>query len=230
MRAEEINRLLLLDTESTGLDPNVDVPIEIAVTLYDIEHNAPIASFASLLYASGNEAEEINRIPASLLTAVPSTGGVWETVRELAEMADVIVAHRAEHDILFVPEALKTIRPWACSKNDMDWPRGRPGRGDGLAYLALAHGVPVISAHRAMADVDTLTRTFQMVRAAGHDVRGMVARSMRPKATFIALVPYAEKDKAKEAGFQWDGEAKTWSKKLFLDEAAKLPFKTKKVA
>jgi DNA polymerase III subunit epsilon len=230
MKAKDINRLLVLDTETTGLNPAVDCTIEVAATLYDIEHNAPIASFASLIYAESNEAEEINQIPTKLLSTIAIANvNVWTAIRVLAGMSDVIIAHRAEFDVQFVPGFIQTIKPWACSKFDMVWPRGRPERGEHLVHLALAHGVPVFSAHRAMADVDTLVRTFQAAHAMGHDIREMVAKSLQPKGTFIALVSYEEKDKAKEAGFQWDGASKTWSKRMFLYEAERLSFKIKKI-
>jgi DNA polymerase-3 subunit epsilon len=229
MQAKDIKRLLILDTETTGLDPAADNTIEIACSLYSIEHTAPVASFASLIYAVRNEAEHINQISVRLLAEAPNQHEVWPIVEGLAQQADVIVAHRAEFDVQFVPYLIQKLKPWACSKNDMDWPRGRAERGDGLVHLALAHGVAVVSAHRAMVDVDTLVRTFQAAQKMGHDVALMVARSLRPKAKFIASVSFAEKDKAKEKGFEWDDKKKIWTRVMFLDEAAKLPFKVKRV-
>jgi DNA polymerase-3 subunit epsilon len=230
MEAKDVRQILVIDTETTGFDPKADTTIEVACTLYNIIHAAPVQSFASLIRAANNPAEHVNRISVDLLQTIPDHWKqVWGVVRDLAEQANVIVAHRADFDIQFVDPPLRALRPWACSKYDMDWVKGRPQRGDDLVHLALAHGVPIVSAHRAMADVDTLVRTFQAAQALGQDVAEMVARSLRPKALFIALVPYAEKDKAKQVGFQWTDSDKTWSRTMFLDEAAKLPFKTKQV-
>lgn len=230
MEAKNVRRLLVLDTETGGFDPKQHPTIEIACTLYDIEHAAPIASFASLLPAASNEAEHVNHIPLALLqsASLGNERNIWNYVLELADVASVIVAHRADFDRQFVPLEMQS-RPWACSKYDMDWIKGRPQRGDDLVHLALAHGVPVVTAHRAMADVDTLVRTFQAAQALGQDVAEMVVRSLRPKALFIAQVSYADKDKAKQAGFQWTESNKTWSRTMFIDEAANLPFKTKRV-
>ena len=41
-------RALLLDTETTGLDPSKDVIIEVACILYDLAIGSPIASFSAL--------------------------------------------------------------------------------------------------------------------------------------------------------------------------------------
>ena len=227
MKAQEINRLCVIDTETSGLDEKVDPTIEVAVALYDIEHAATIASFAALIRETRNNAEEINRIPIDLLVHGFNPVDVWDQVQEFAMQSDVIVAHRAEFDRRFVPSEIRDMRPWACSKFDMDFPRGRPERGEHLVHLALAHDVPVYSAHRAWADVDTLVRTFQAAQRMGWNVRDMVARSMRPKGFFKALVAYEEKDIAKNAGFRWEPENKQWTRTLFLDEVEKLPFKTK---
>ena len=229
MEAKDIRRLLILDTETQGVDIKVHKTIEVACALYDIAHAALIASFASLIRAKDNEAEHINRIPPSLLNTAPEADFVWANVTDLAQAADVIVAHRVDFDRQFVPPELAALRPWACSKYDMEWTLARDARGEHLVHLALAYEVAVYSAHRAMTDVDTLVRTFQAAQKMGHDVATMVARSMRPKGLFQALVSYEKKDDAKNAGFQWDGDKKTWSRRMFLDEAEKLPFKTKRI-
>lgn len=227
MKASEIHRLCVIDTETGGLNAETDPTIEVAVALYDIEHAAVIAAFASLIRGSSNGAKEVNRIPVDLLQHGFGSVDVWDQVQELALQSDVIVAHRAEFDRRFVPSEIRDMRPWACSKFDMDWPKGKPERGEHLVHLALAHDVPVYSAHRAWTDVDTLVRTFQAAQRMGCDVREMVARSMRPKGLFEAIVSYEKKDAAKNAGFRWEPENKRWTKSLFLDEVAGLPFKTR---
>jgi DNA polymerase-3 subunit epsilon len=226
MKAQAIRYALILDTETTGLNPEMDATIEVACALYDIEYASVVASFASLIQCDHNSAELVNRIPVRLLIDAPISGSVWPQVVSLALRADVIVAHRAEFDIQFVPKELQKLKPWACSKFDMDFPCGKPERGEHLVHLALAHDVPVYTAHRAMADVDTLVRTFQAAHRLNHDVSNMIARSLRPKGVFQALVSFNDKDKAKEAGFSWNPEAKTWSRRMFVDEVSKLPFKT----
>ena len=230
MEAKDIRQICFLDSETTGINPDDNDTIEIAVALYDIEFAAVIMSFASLIHATiNNDAEHVNRIPNDLLLKAPSHTLVWPTVCSIIERADVIVAHRIEFDKQFVPASIRNLKPWACSKMDMQFPKSRPERGEHLVHFALAHDVPVYSAHRAMTDVDTLVRLFQAVEKMGHDIPRMISLSMRPKARFNALVSYADKDLAKEAGFQWDPEKKTWSRECFLDEAVDFKFKTKQV-
>lgn len=227
MKAKDIKRLLVLDTETTGLSPGDSRTIEVAVALYDIDHCAVVASFASLICADSNAAEHVNHIPVSLLLDAPVEEFVWSRVFDLARCADIVVAHRAEFDRGFVPEHLRELRPWTCSKFDIEWPKGN--LGDHLVHLALAHDVPVYTAHRAMADVDTLVRTFQAASKLV-DVSVMLEKAMRPKVKFIALVSFEDKDKAKAAGFAWNAANKAWERSMPEEDTKKLPFKVKKVA
>lgn len=220
------DRLLILDTETTGLDPKDSATIEVACTLFDIDANAAVDTFSALVFSTTNAAEAINRIPVSLLQQGRSSTDVWPHVMALAKSADAIVAHRAEFDRGFVPSDLRTLRPWICSKFEIEWPRGEAGAH--LVHLALAHGVPVFSAHRALADVDTLVRTFQAA-AAMTDVRAMLARAMRPRVLVQAMVGYDDREKAKTAGFAWDGASKRWTKRVAVEDVGALPFPTREV-
>lgn len=101
--------------------------------------------------------------------------------------------------------------------------------GDHLVHLALAHGVPVFTAHRALADVDTLVRTFQAA-AKMTDVSAMLARAMRPKVHVQALVSFDDREKAKSSGFAWGPTTKMWTRRMASEDVASLPFKTKEIA
>ncbi len=65
-------RILILDTETGGLDPAIHPCIEVACILYDLGAGAELlASFASLIRASENAAEHVNHIPLALLADAP---------------------------------------------------------------------------------------------------------------------------------------------------------------
>ncbi len=217
--------LAVIDTETQGLDPAKDACIEVAVILYDIEHAAPVESYASLIRAKGNAAEAVNRIAPSLLESAPRGGDVWSVVRAMVARADAVVAHRAEFDRGFVLPELRDAKPWICSKFDIEWPHGK--LGDHLVHLALAHGVGVMEAHRALTDCETIVRLFQRVAAMGTDVPAMLARAMRPKVTVIAQVSYDDREKAKGAGFAWDASGRFWHRTMARDDIAALPFPTR---
>ena len=220
-------KALLLDTETTGIGEGHHA-IEVAICLYDLELGVPLSSFASLIRSATNEAEHINRIPVAALGTAPGPAAVWSAVLPYALQSDVIVAHRAEFDRGFVPRELAELRPWICSKFDVEFGEEH-GVGPGLVHLALSLGLGVASAHRAMTDVDTMARIFTRAREMGHSLPDMITRAQRPKARFQALVSYDDRELAKRAGFEWDPEKKTWERTMFEDRAAELTFKTRKV-
>ena len=223
-----MKRVLILDTEATGLDPKVDAVIEVACILYSIEHATVIESYSSLIRATDNAAEAINRIPPAALVGAEHPDAVWARVMVLTDTADAIVAHNAEFDRGFVRDRLRDALPWVCSRSDLTWPK-QTKPGPSLVSLALEHDLGVATAHRALADCDLIARLFTRAAELGADLRAMLARGMRPKAEFIALVSFDDKDKAKAAGFQWDAQRKQWKRRMAVEDAAALPFRTQQV-
>lgn len=216
---------LILDTETTGFDPEKDAIVEVAVALFDLKHAQPADSYAALIRCDRNDAENVNGIPVAMLKEAHEPDFVWPIVQGLADAAHVVIAHNAEFDRQFVPELGLT---WVCSEEDIRWPH-RQARAGSLVNLALSLGLGVASAHRAMADVDTLCRIFTRLAEQGHDLEALIRHAMRPKALFYALVPYAQKELAKQHGFRWDGDLKEWWRRMAVDDAKALPFKTKRV-
>lgn len=221
-RGEAVKTILLLDTETTGLDPIQHRCIEVGVILFDLDCAAPIASYANLIRSSSNEAEAVNRIPASILTEASEPEKTWRMVEAMATRADVIVAHRAEFDRSFVPPSLRAAKPWVCSKFHIEWPLGKTG--DSLVTLALAHGVGVVSAHRALTDCDILSRLLTRVHDMGHPLPALFERAMRPRVKVVAHVTFDDREKAKAAGFAWDATSKTWWREMPQDELTSIPF------
>ncbi len=223
-RTDGIRFVALLDTETQGLDASKHATIEVAVCLYDVKHASPVDMFSALIRAESNEAEAINGIKPALLADAREAAEVWRAVRWIVKPATAIVAHRAEFDRRFVPDL---ERPWICSKVDIRWP-GRL-RGDHLVQLALSLGLGVASAHRAMADVDTMARIFTRVAEKGHDLEALLVDAMRPKERYLSLAPFEQKDVVKAHGFLWDGDRKCWWRSMPPEDVAALPFKVRQV-
>jgi DNA polymerase III epsilon subunit-like protein len=218
-QAPRMRYCALLDTETTSLEPPpVGRTIEVAVMLYDLDYAQPVASFASLIRADSNGAEAINGIPPKMLMDAREPDEVWRAVRWLISPAEVILAHRAEFDRQFVPNLGK---PWVCTKTDVQWGRVR---GDHLVQLALGLGLGVASAHRAMADVDTLARILTRVAEKGQDLEVLLRHAMRPKQKFVSLAPYEERETVKANGFLWDPAKKVWWRDMPSEDTKGLPF------
>jgi DNA polymerase-3 subunit epsilon len=167
-------RILIVDTETTGVDPKTDSVVEVAAMLFDTKHASAIESFACLIRHDGNEAERFNGIPAALLMEQGlESWDVWRRFCRLFADAECVLAHQAEFDRGFVAKSIAEEmtdcslpalpydnwdpnKPWVCSMSDLQWPGARESRS--LTSLALSLGLGVSHAHRAMSDVDTLAR------------------------------------------------------------------------
>lgn len=216
-----IERALILDVETTSLDPSAGKVIEIGAILYSVANQTPLASFAALLPAEENPAENVNRIPAAGLREVD--GLQLDLKGALALMrshAQAIVAHNAEFDRSWMRGDWLSL-PWLCTMQDFEWPLATRSGGS-LVHLALEHGIGVSSAHRALTDCQLIAALFDRQT----DLPAMFARAMRPKGIFQALVSFDEKDLAKDAGFKWDPPSKRWTRRMAIADAAALPFRT----
>jgi DNA polymerase-3 subunit epsilon len=216
-----IETILLLDTETTGLSPETDRIVEVGLVRWSVTHRAVLSTWSELVQGPDNAARGVNGIPPEALPLGTTLERALAIIDRYAKRSDIIVAQRAEFDRSFIEAAGLTIGPWVCSKFDVEWPEGKPG--DGLIGLALAHGVPVTGAHRALTDCLLLARLFERV-AEKHDVRAMLERAMLPRQTYQATVSYDDREKAKAAGFAWDGATKRWTLRLTPEAAAALPF------
>lgn len=221
-----MKRVLLIDTETTGLSPKQGSQlVEVACMLYDVEFASPVASFASLVRVQSNAAEHVNHVKPELLVDAPPIQEVWPIVRDMVKKAEAICAHRAEFDMQFMPEDIRGSAPWICTKVDVDWPGEQ--LGEDLVRLALAYGIGVVTAHRAMADVDIMSRIFTRVAEMGHSLEELLLRALRPKKRFVAIVPIHQKDLAKRRGFLWDDDKREWYRFMPESDVAKLPFKVR---
>lgn len=224
-----VKRALIIDTETTGLEDDARV-IEVGAVLYSVENQCSLQEVATLLPASGNAAEAVNRIKAAALDEISLTRSVsfaMELLFAMSKAADVYVAHNAEFDSKkvfgnsdFLPLA---SLPWVCTKTDFKWPLSKDQ--DSLINTALAHGVAVASAHRALTDCRLIAALFDRMA----DLPAMFAVAMRPKALFQALVPFERKDEAKTAGFKWNGTDRTWTRQMAIADATVLGFPVRRV-
>lgn len=228
-----IRRALIVDTETTGLDPAKDKAIEVAAVLYSVENQTTLMQFSALIPHDSNPCEKINRIPVAalaevqLLTEAPDVPRLNSVFATMRGFADVIVAHNAEFDQQFFKGDWRKME-WLCTMSDFAWPAATRDGGS-LVHLALDHGIGVASAHRALTDCQLIAALFDRMARYGQDLQEMFTRAMRPKALFQAIVPFEQKDLAKDAGFKWDGDARRWTRRMAIEDAAALPFKTLKL-
>ena len=221
-----MNRLLIVDCETTGLDPATDRLIEVGAVLFDVGDRAVLSQVSTLLPVRENPVERINRIAARTAQGTPAAviEQAKELVRTLAVHADAYVAHNVAFDSKWLPEL--SDKRWICTMDDVRWPRVSRAR-QSVVGLALDYEVPVWAAHRALTDCTYLVQVMQREP----ELERLLVEALEPKQLYVAIVSYEERQVAKDAGFTWDKPVpKAWSRKLRESEAEALPFKVRTAA
>lgn len=216
--------LLIIDTETTGLDPVEDHCLEVGAILFDVASRAVLAQQSFLLPVESNAAERINRIPAHVTRCPQPWQGALVWFGQLLASADVLVAHNAEFDRQwFGTGPLPAVsHPWLCSMNDIRWPaerllRARPSVRD----LALAYQVPVWAAHRALTDCTYLSEVLMRCE----DLEQRLKEGLEPRRLMRARVSYDDRHLARDAGFRWNDPVKgAWTRRLSHREEGMLDF------
>lgn len=162
-----IDNILIVDTETTGLDTRKgDQIIEIAAVLFNLKYKTVLQQFATLLKCSSNPVEKINHIKAEATQVKFSTDCMNNVLKAMLKNADVCVAHNAEFDQKFIATLgelglLFLEKPWVCTKGNFTWPVPLPRLR--LEDICVAMKVPYVNAHRALADCLLLAQCFEKV-------------------------------------------------------------------
>ena len=222
---KKIEKILILDTETTGLDENKDEVIEIGCILFHVSTKSVLSELSFLLPVSSNEAEHVNGISAE----VTNIGQPWNDglnfFLKLVDCSDFIVAHNVEFDRKWFGKGRlpKLQKNWICSLEDINWSfqkslKTRPSVTD----LALSFSIPVWSLHRALSDCFYISEVFKKCE----NLEGLLLKATEPRFLYKALVNYNERSLAKNAGFRWNSPIEgAWARKLTVEEANQLDFK-----
>ena len=147
----------------------------------------------------------------------------------MLDVSDAVIAHNVQFDKQWfgkghLPEIKK---PWICSMEDISWSSKLNLKASpSVVDLALAHEVPVWSAHRALTDCIYIVEVFKRCKEFNFiDLEQMLVKALEPKKLVKAEVSYEERNFAKNAGFRWNDPVKgSWTRKLSERAAAKLDF------
>lgn len=217
-RQGEIAKVLILDTETTGLDSSRDRIIELALILVDVDKATGLPLQVQEVF---DELEDPGRpIPAEATRVTGITDAMVAGKRlddariaELMKGVDLVIAHNARFDRGFVEARLPAFAqlPWACSVAEIDW----QAQGRGSAKLEfLAHELGFFyDAHRAEMDCHALLAVLAAPlpntgeTGLARLLAAAQATSYRVQATGS---PFASKDALRARGYRWDAERKVW--------------------
>ncbi|MGM9428469.1 3'-5' exonuclease [Hydrogenophaga sp. MI9] len=223
---QAVCRVLILDTETTGLSHASDRIIELAMLRVSVDA-ATGRPFGPVETFEGFEdpgmpipeiAREITGITDEMVRGQRLDGA---QVEALLAGADLVVAHNAGFDRPFVEARFPgfAAKPWACSFADIDW-KAQGAESAKLSALAQDRGW-FYDAHRALVDCHALLQVLASPAADGVStgLGQLIAAADRPSFTLRATgSPFDSKDRLKARGYRWDGDAKVWYRGL-ADEA-----------
>jgi DNA polymerase-3 subunit epsilon len=215
-------RVLILDTETTGLDWRAESIIELAMLAVDIDLQTGLPVGEVEVY---EDFEDPGRpIPPEIvkLTGITSKDVKGQKlneskIKEMVERADLIVAHNAGFDRPFVEKRLEVFehKAWACSFQGIDWKAQGLGSAK-LEFLCSELGW-FYDAHRAQVDCHALLRVLASPLKADSPDENITGLQQLFKAAENARTvvkafgsPFETKDKLKARGYRWDGDSKVW--------------------
>ena len=202
--------ILIIDTETTGLIlADGSELIEVGAILYSVPYRTILTQVSTLVPVKKGGQEETHGISADAANSVPCSvySAALNLLSNMALSADYAIAHNADFDQQFAPKCIDI--PWLCTYEDFNF---APHKPQNLVSLALAHGIAVKSAHRALNDCSLIAEIFTARPDLEALIEAAIARSKSPKVWVRALVEYADRELARKARFEWKPEFKDWRK------------------
>lgn len=211
---------IIVDLETTGLNPNRHEIIEIGIVEFVLsETMKPQVTrvYGSLQQPTQPISAEITRITGLDDAAVAGQKIDWQYVQGFFEAADVVIAHNAAFDRSFLDGVASLEiegKLWACSQRHINW-RKRHFRSASLTYLAADHGFLNPFPHRAVFDCAT---TLKVVTPYFSE---LLTRCRLSQVLVRALgAKFEVKDILRQHGYRWDANQRCWYKVLLEDELA----------
>jgi DNA polymerase-3 subunit epsilon len=215
-------RILVLDTETTGLDWRAEKIIELAMLAVDIDLQTGLPVGPVEVYEGFEDPDrpippEITKLTGITNQDVKGHQLDEATIKDMVERADLIVAHNAGFDRPFVENRLEVFehKAWACSFAGIDWKAQGLGSAK-LEFLCSELGW-FYDAHRAQVDCHALLRVLSshLKDAEAKPLTGLqqLFKSAENARTIVKAFgsPFETKDKLKARGYRWDAEARVWS-------------------
>jgi DNA polymerase-3 subunit epsilon len=219
----DIVRVVVLDTETTGLVHTKDKIIELALLRVDVDRATGLPVGAVQVF---DELEDPGMpIPkeAMEITGITDADVAGkrldeERIATLMDGVDVVIAHNAGFDRPFCEARLPLFRnyAWACSFADLDW----KAQGRSSSKLeALAQGLGLFyDAHRAEMDCHALLAVLAAPLPTAMETTAMARLLASAQTPFFRLqatgAPFDAKDLLKARAYRWNAELRVWHTRL----------------
>lgn len=220
-RTEFPLRGVILDTETTGLDPRKCEIIEIGAIAFSFD---ALGRIGEILAVYGGLQQPRQPIPAEITRLTGIDDAMVENqvidvagLRALIDPADLVIAHNAAFDRPFCEKFAPFFhgKAWACSHAEVDW-AARGFEGTKLGYLLGQSGY-FHEGHRAVDDCFALLEVLVRACTAPDDTAfaELYGASQKVRVRIFAEnSPFDLKDHLKARGYRWsdgsEGRPKSW--------------------
>lgn len=222
-----LQRAVVLDTETTGTDPDEDQVIELALLCFEYLPDSGQIVRVTRAYEGLEDPGRPIPPEATLIHGITDemVAGQHlddEAVKGLLQGACWVVAHNASFDRQFLERRLGVFEtlPWVCSYAEIPWAQ-EGFAGAKLDYLASRHGF-FYEGHRSQIDCRALLEVLRLPLPRSGDIawRRLLQSGAQPSYRISALdAPFESKDVLKARGYRWDAKRRCWHRTLGREEA-----------
>ncbi|MBB5703080.1 DNA polymerase-3 subunit epsilon [Ochrobactrum daejeonense] len=218
---------VVVDTETTGLNPAQEEIIEIGAVAFRYADDGSVgdvcATFGALQQPSKPIPADITRITGITDEMVKGQTIPRAELDALIADADLVIAHNAGFDRPFLERFSPVFenKPWACSVKEIDW-TARGFEGTKLGYLIGQSGY-FHNGHRAEDDCQALLAVLKEQSGDTTPFAELLKASRKSRMRIYAEnSPFEMKDHLKARGYRWsdgtDGRPKSWWTEVDDDE------------
>lgn len=222
-RPDNVHKICIIDTETTGLDTDVCEIIELGYQIVEFDSNGHfynvIAAKNFLNEPKGEISAEVTRVTGITLDDVKGHKINWQEVEQ--DLADVslCVAHNAGFDRPVVERYNEIFvdKIWGCSVAQIDWTNIADVGSKSQEFLCWKVGQFFYGAHRALDDVQALTELLscaigpEQAPAFSYLLQAVRISKSLVKATGA---PFDIKDDLRNRGYRWNVSERVWQKTL----------------
>ncbi len=223
-----VSRAVIVDTETTGMDPKSDEMIELGLVAF--EYSRDTGEIGQVLEAYNGLEDPGMPIPPESTAVHGITDEMVrgrrfddEAVSRILEDVAIVIAHNAGFDRPFVEPRFARFASlaWGCSLQEIPWDEAGISSAK-LDYLAYRHGF-FFEGHRA--EIDCLALLEVLRRPFGEtgktNLKVLLDSARKPSVRLWASnSPFESKDLLKARAYRWEPERRTWYRDLSKDEAS----------
>lgn len=215
-----LKRVMVIDTETTGLIKDQDEIIEVAFKVIEFDEEG---NFYRILFSFSEQQEPSKEIDpdAQIITGLTKEllAGKsinWNVVSDVLKTIDVVVSYNASFDRPFLEAKCPDFKNkfWACAMNQVPWLKLFGIKGSQERLLSEICGV-YYNAHNAETDVDALCYLLShKIKDSERTIFYALLKVSTAKSYLVQAINsnFEDKDLLKNNNYRWNSNKKLWYK------------------